>query len=269
MIVPPSGEPMKKHKSNDMRAGKDETRTIYVRYCDAAIDALNAQYEMTKVIGHNASAGGVREAILRDFLAAHLPELASAVSGVIFDSTGTRSRQQDIVFVLKTFPRLPFANGCDLIYVEGVVATIEVKTRIGPADWATIGNNLASVRALTPTGNPVLTMGDLDWDGTQVFSAIVIYDGAPLQSVAKSLGKLPIEGWPHVYLDLKRGMLVQNTGVLLPQDSSDAFIVVNDPGLAFARFLVFLTKITGWTVIRGAEWNAYLGVLPARHPGAS
>lgn len=251
---------MTKGKVKDKGEGKGKAKTVYVSYCEAAIEALNAQYEMTKVIGHSGSAGGVREAIVRDFLTAHLPDLTSAVTGVIFDSTGTRSKQQDIVFVLKTFPRLPFANGCDLIYVEGVVATIEVKTRIKRADWTTIASNLASVRALAPTGHVVLTMGDLGWDETQVFSAIVIYNGAPLASVQKSLRKLPAEGWPHVYLDLKRGMLARNTNVLVQKDGNADFIVVDEPALAFARFLIFLTKITGRTVIRGVDWNAYLGI---------
>lgn len=245
-----------------MAKGPAITKTMYVRYCEAVIDALNAQYEMTKVIRHSGSAGGVREAILRDFLTAHLPELTSAVTGVIFDSAGKRSKQQDIVFVLKTFPRLPFANGCDLIYVEGVVATIEVKTRIKGSDWIEIASNLASVRALTPTGKVVLTMGNLDWDETQVFSAVVTYDGAPLSSVQKSLTKVPVEGWPHVYLDLKRGMVARKTNVLLSNEGGGDFIVIDDPALAFAHFLVFLTKITGRTVIRDADWNAYLGAPP-------
>ncbi|SDF39944.1 DUF6602 domain-containing protein [Dyella sp. 333MFSha] len=234
-------------------------KKIYGRYCDAAVDALRAQYEMTKVIAHNASAGSAREAIIRDFLAAHLPEMTSPVSGVVFDSKGTYSKQQDIVFVLKSFPRLPFANGVDLIYVEGVVATVEIKTVINRSVWPSIAENLKSVRTLTPSSLGSAMLGDLDaWDETKIFSAVVTYGGASLETMRQAIVELPAETWPDVYLDLQTGMLVRNLDVLIPNGDGNDFVEIEGAGPAFARFLTYLTKITGQLVMRGVAWETYL-----------
>lgn len=234
-------------------------KKIYGRYCDAAVEALRAQYEMTKVIGHNASMGASREGILRDFLAAHLPEMTSPVTGVVFDSKGAYSRQQDIVFVLKSFPRLPFASGVDLIYVEGVVATVEIKTVVNPSVWPAIAENLKAVRALTPSSLGSTTMGNLDaWDETQIFCAVVTYGGAPLDTMRKTILGSAVEGWPDVYLDFEKGMLVRNFEVLIPDGDGEDFVEIQGAGGAFAHFLTYLTKITGQLVLRGVAWDAYL-----------
>ena len=233
-------------------------RSTYVRYCQSAIDTLNTQYEKTKVITHRASAGAAREALIREFLTAHMPEMTSAVSGLLMDASGGRSKQQDIVFLLKTYPRLPFSSGFDLIYVEGVVATIEIKTRTNADSWKTISDNIASVRSLRPNGHVIVKIGDLLWDHSQVFTSVVTYDGPPLVNVEKSILRLPENGRPHVYLDLRRGMLVSNMGALLPLASTGSFISILDPGQAFAQYLIFLTRITSSMVLRAIDWEAYM-----------
>ena len=80
--------------------------------------------------------------MIKDFLIGHLPELVSVVSGQIFDAQNTFSRQQDIVLVLKSMPRLPFASGNDLIFQEGVVSTLEIKTNLNAVMLSQIGLNI-------------------------------------------------------------------------------------------------------------------------------
>lgn len=246
-----------------MATTTNNTPKPLIEYCRGAVEALTAQYNMTKVVPHNVSTGGIREAILRDFLAAHLPDLVTAMSGVVFDSAGTYSKQQDIVFALKSFPRLPFASGVDLIYVEGVVACIEVKTRVAPIHWtdtkrATIGENIASVRKLSPSVSGSTVLGDLDWDVTRIFSAVVTYGGSALADIQDAIVSRGEDEWPDVYIDFSRGMLVNNANLLMPAANDQAFTEVADPALAFARFITFLTRVTGRTVTRGVTWDAYL-----------
>jgi hypothetical protein len=116
-----------------------------IEYCDGAVKALNAQYVMSKVLGHSATSGSVRERLIQDFLITHLPEMTNIVSGVIIDSEGSRSKQQDILLMLKSMPRPPFASGQDLIFQEGTVATFEIKTGVTPA---TLGNIAKTSKAL-------------------------------------------------------------------------------------------------------------------------
>jgi len=231
---------------------------VLQRYCEAALAVLNSQYDATKVLAHSATVGTVREQIIKDFLSAHLPELVSVVSGQIFDSQNNYSRQQDIVLVLKSMPRLPFASGNDLIYTEGVVATIEVKTELGPSTVAAVCENISSVRKLSPGAVASVQMAvTYGWPATKILTSVVTYGGSSLEAHASKLGDLPVESRPDLLLDLSKGLLVRNHGLLVPQRDSADYVLVMDAAEGFKRFLTFLTEITGTLAFRGVHWRQY------------
>lgn len=229
-----------------------------VEYCHGAVKALNAQYEMTNVLCHSATAGAARERLIQDFLTAHLPEMTSVVSGVIVDSSGRRSRQQDIVLMLKSMPRLPFASGHDLIFQEGAVATFEIKTEINPSILWDIALNIESVKALAPSTLEGAQLGDLDWPYARILSVVVTYGGAALDSIERKLIELPDAGQPDVYLDLTKGTLIKNEGLLFSQDGSNLYLRFDDAAAGLARLLALLSKVTGRLVMRGVKWDAYI-----------
>lgn len=229
-----------------------------VEYCHGAVKALNAQYEMTKVLGHSVTAGSVRECLIQDFLIAHLPEMTSVVSGTIVDSRGGRSKQQDIVLMLKSMPRLPFASGHDLIFQEGAVATFEIKTEITPAVLKAIALNIESVKVLVPSTLEGVNMGDLSWPETRILSVVLTYGGSALKNIERKLIELPDAGQPDVYLDLTKGILIKNEGILFSQDGSTPYLRFNDPAAGLARLLALLSKVTGRLVVRGVRWEAYI-----------
>ena len=234
---------------------------VFGKYCDKALAVLSAQYEATKLIPHNATSGSIREQVLRDFLALHLPELISVVSGQIFDSEDHFSRQQDVVLVLKSMPRLPFANGMDLIYQEGVVATIEVKTSLNSAIIRSIGENIASIRSLSP---PLVMAAAMcvthNWPLTRILTAIITYDSASHGSIIDAIGGLEANKKPDLVLDLSGYLLIRNDGTLLPHESDvGEYVLINDAGDGFMFFLTFLTEITGTLASRGVNWRSYWG----------
>ncbi|MDN3238059.1 DUF6602 domain-containing protein [Pseudomonas sp. WAC2] len=229
-----------------------------VEYCHGAVKALNAQYEMSNVLGHSATAGSARERLIQDFLIEHLPEMTSVVSGVIVDSNGQRSKQQDIVLMLKSMPRLPFASGHDLIFQEGAVATFEIKTQITPSILKAIALNIASVNTLVPSTLESVQLGDLDWPYTRILNVVLTYGGSALEVIERKLMELPCAGQPDVYLDLTKGILIKNDGALSGQDSSAPYIKFNDAGVGLARLLALLSKLTGRLVMRGVKWEAYI-----------
>ncbi|KKX80517.1 DUF6602 domain-containing protein, partial [Vibrio parahaemolyticus] len=106
-------------------------------------------YDKSKVVKHSATSGAIREGQIKDLLEKHLPSLVHVVSGQVFDSNDNYSKQQDIVLVHKSMPRLQFDSNLDLIFIEGVVATVEIKTHVSPSTMQSIGDNFRSVRALT------------------------------------------------------------------------------------------------------------------------
>jgi hypothetical protein len=229
-----------------------------VEYCHGAVRTLNAQYETTKVLGHSVTAGSARERLIQDFLLAHLPEMTSIVSGVIIDSEGRRSKQQDIVLMLKSMPRLPFASGHDLIFQEGAVATFEIKTEITPSILEAISLNIESVKRLAPSTLAGVEFGDLDWPFNRILNAVITYGGSSLENIEQTMMALPESRQPDVYFDLTKGMLVKNDGVLFSLNGSNSYLVFNDPAVSLARLLTLLSKITGRLVVRGVEWESYI-----------
>jgi hypothetical protein len=51
------------------------TAKIPQQYCESALAIFGSQFQATRVLQHNATAGTAREQIIRDFLTLHLPEL--------------------------------------------------------------------------------------------------------------------------------------------------------------------------------------------------
>lgn len=232
-----------------------------LEYCVGAVAALRAQYEMTKVLGHAATSGAARESLIQNFLTDHLPEMTSVVSGVIVDAKGNRSRQQDIVLMLKSMPRLRFASGHDLIFQEGAVATFEIKTSIEGKDIIDrIGENIRSVRSLDPTSLAGVRMGDLSWPHANILTAVLTYGGAHLSTVERWLENIPELDRPHIYLDLSKGILLKNEAIFDPIESNTSkYFVVNGAPLGLARFLTILATITGVVQTRGVKWSEYIG----------
>ncbi|MFC4861213.1 DUF6602 domain-containing protein [Pseudomonas sp. MAHUQ-62] len=229
-----------------------------VEYCHGAVKALNAQYEMTSVLKHSATAGAARERLIQDFLVAHLPEMTSVVSGVIIDSNDQRSKQQDIVLMLKSMPRLPFASGHDLIFQEGTVATFEIKTGITPSVLENIAINIESVKRLAPSTREGVQLGDLGWPYRRILNVVLTYNGSALGTIARKLIALSDMGQPDVYLDLQKGVLIKNEGILFSKEGTSPYLRFNDPAIGLARLLALLSKVTGRLVMHGVEWDVYM-----------
>lgn len=231
-----------------------------LEYCVGAVDALKAQYAMTKILGHAATAGASREGLIQNFLIDHLPEMTSVVSGVIVDAAGNRSKQQDIVLMQKAMPRLRFASGHDLIFQEGAVATFEIKSTInGSKAIAEIGENIRSVRNLSSTSKAGMRAGDLSWPYARILTAVLTYDGAQLSRVANWLDCIPDNDKPDLYFDLSKGILLRNDGSFDPVESTDQYIAIKDAPLGLARFLTILARITAAVQVRTVMWKEYIG----------
>lgn len=234
------------------------TNKLLRAYCETAIETMQSQYRATRLLQHSATAGSAREQLIKDFLVGHLPELVSVVSGQIFDAQNTFSRQQDIVLVLKSMPRLPFASGNDLIFQEGVVSTLEIKTNLTAAILGHIGQNIESVRVLQPCIGASAQLGIThNWPSNKILTCVITYEAASIENLAYALEGMPEAARPDLVLDLSKGLLVRNHGLLLPQQSSHTYVLVPDAAQGFMHFLTYLTEITGTVSSRGVLWRKY------------
>lgn len=233
---------------------------FFAKYCEAAVAVFNSQYAATRVIQHAVTAGQAREQIIRDFLQAHLPELVSVVSGEIVDANNNYSKQQDVVLVLKSIPRLPFASGSDIIFQEGVVATIEIKTNLNGATIASIASNIQSVKNLSSNIGGSASLGiSHKWPSHQILTAVLTYSGASFENIDSALKELEETARPDLVLDLEKGLLVKNHGLLLDQVPNARYILVEGAAKGFMFFMTFLTEITSTMSARGVKWRNYWG----------
>jgi hypothetical protein len=117
--------------------------------------AIESDFEQAGLLDHNLTQGQVREAIVRRVLSRVLPESYAVTSGLVIDSHNQRSRQIDIIVYDRRLPTFDFLDGIRLVPVEGVAATIEVKTRIESAkEVEGVLENCASVARLTRMTGP-------------------------------------------------------------------------------------------------------------------
>lgn len=62
---------------------------------------------------------------------------------------------------------------------------------------------------------------------------------------------------PDLLLNLSKGLLVQNHGLLLGEKGGAEYILIDNPAEGFKVFLTFLTEITGTLSARGVRWRNY------------
>jgi hypothetical protein len=232
--------------------------TVLRNYCQNTLKVFSARYETSAALTHGSSVGSIREQAIRDFLESHLPALVSVTSGQIFDTHDTLSKQQDVILVMKGVPRLPFASGIDLVYAEGVVATIEVKSALSAPKLKDIGESIRSVRALARPIWSTTSFGvNHRWPETKILSSVVTYGGSALSTMQAMLASMDEDTRPDILLDLSKGLLVRNNGSLLTESTDGEYVAINDAADGFMKFLTFLVEITATLGSRGINWRAY------------
>lgn len=112
---------------------------------------IKYQAEVAGLLTHSGEVGSARELFIREFLARFLPRSIVVGHGEIVDGDGQRSRQQDVVLYRGNFPIIHTLGEASLFLAEGVLATVEVKSKLDTREVERAAKNIASVRAMQPT----------------------------------------------------------------------------------------------------------------------
>lgn len=116
--------------------------------------ALESESLLANLYQHNATAGSVREFLVEALLQRFLPSVVTIESGKVIDDKGGMSKQVDIILFDSRVPCLRSLAGVGLFPIEGVLATIEVKTSLASSDAVVESlENCLSVMARTATGD--------------------------------------------------------------------------------------------------------------------
>jgi len=113
---------------------------------------INLVHEADQVglLEHSVLVGAAREFIVKRVLKTILPPIVYIGSGKVFDAKGKKSRQIDIIIYDSRFPVFEIEAGIGIYPLEGVIATIEVKSRITNKSLHEALENSMSLIQLTP-----------------------------------------------------------------------------------------------------------------------
>jgi hypothetical protein len=121
------------------------------RILSSTADVLRAEFKRSAdALDHKGLRGTAREVnLLRGFLGTYFPPQFCYATGEVIAADGSRSGQQDIIIYHGTrTPVLYQTESIALVPVEGVLATIEVKTRLDGQELAKACEQVASCKRL-------------------------------------------------------------------------------------------------------------------------
>lgn len=114
---------------------------------------LQSDYEkLSSKIDHNGLKGTVREEKLKEYISKLFPTKYAIGNGIIVDSNETQSKQQDfIIYDNFNSPKLMETESVQVIPIESVYATIEVKSTLTITELEKSIKNIESVKKLEKT----------------------------------------------------------------------------------------------------------------------
>ena len=129
-------------------------QNAFSKWLSTLDQTLKNESDVAGTFKHNQTAGGIREVNVQELLKRILPPAVMVASGKVIDSFGGMSKQIDIILFDVRFPCLRLPYGPGLFPVEGVLATIEVRTRIDSKKHLKSAiENCRSVLSLKPVGH--------------------------------------------------------------------------------------------------------------------
>jgi len=148
---------------------------------------------------HNATKGASIEGAVRDFFAKHYPESIGVATGLVVDSKGNSSKQLDVILYdkLRTPVLYTDSQGQNrLIPSEGVIAAVEVKTRLALGDIPTIAESARTLKSLDRSAlyenadAYQMNAYGRSWPGHMPpMYFVVAFEGPRLENVLPALGK--------------------------------------------------------------------------------
>jgi len=247
----------------------------YIEMLRKCIARIEADFEFSAIIDHNASKGTFREQIVKKFLRPFLPNAYGISGGQAFDADGNISKQLDVVIydALHSYVA-PYME--DFIYFpcESVYGNIEIKSVLTKQSFMESIENIASLKALkrdsidTYYVNPIkeLRINNVTWDiqaTNEYFGVIFAYESVAPDTVMEYITKAVEDGFdrnnlPNVIVLFKEKTIIsryhkcdENEFELHPLKDFSGYYMMNYNEDLLAEFLVLL-----FVVLRCIELKA-------------
>lgn len=232
---------------------------------------LDAYFEQSKDVLHNASKGHIREVILNKVIRPFLPPCYGLSGGEAFDSTGVVSRQLDLVVYDALYSyTIPYAEGFIQFPCESVYGNIEIKSMLDKEEFENAIKNIASLKSLkresthswTVTPQVQISINGLpgDFGRNKYFGIIFAYNSVSVESVMQYLhilGAIPAAYRPNaIVLYDKKTIIFQAVDEQLQAYQSDDFnkyIALDCGEDVLAVFIGLLINYTRYTLLKVAD----------------
>ena len=156
-----------------------------------------AQAAVASGTRHASTTGKLRELIIQKFLRPHLPRTLDLRSGIIVDSTGNRSTQQDCIIVDTRLPIIDVGSETEgIIVAESVIATIEIKSYLNKKELISTLKACAKTTALVRNGEQAYVKSSVEIRVSKplpINTYIFAYEGTDLLTLAGHIDKFAKE----------------------------------------------------------------------------
>ncbi len=217
---------------------------------------LQARFDESRVLLHRGLKGSAREiALIMEFLKRCLPPQFACATGEVASSDGKRSSQQDvIIYHASRCPLLYRNEDIEVVPAEGVLAVIEVKSKLDRQELTKAVGQVATAKRLKRTAflDQHLNVERTDGQGDGILGFIFSYESVSLSSIRNALGD--VRKKPHHEVD---GVFVLGRGSIVHADSQGAVqgrafrgsTLVEEHDEPLVRFYLFLWShlIRAWT----------------------
>lgn len=161
---------------------------------------IATDFEATKQVWHNASAGMLREKVIKDILKPYLPDCYGISGGLCYDHEENKSKQLDIIIYDTLFSyRLPFGSDFIVFPCESVYGNIEVKTALNKDTIQESIENIASLKRLnrkdatefdiTPQLELTISGKHLGTKKNNYFGVVFSFQSSEVETIIKNLSE--------------------------------------------------------------------------------
>jgi hypothetical protein len=130
----------------------EATRSPFVEMYDATADSMRAEFNRLRAsLTHSGARGDAAEEIVRQFLIEALPTSLGVAVGQVVDARGNFSGESDVIIYNAARTPMLFRSaqgGRQTVPIEGVVAVIEVKSRLQKKDLTQFVTHARTLKSL-------------------------------------------------------------------------------------------------------------------------
>lgn len=179
-----------------------------MKYIDALLKSskkLEAEFDSSTLINHNASKGAFREYIIQSCIRPFLPQAYGIAGGECFDMNGNVSKQLDAVVYDKLYSYIvPYTEDFIQFPYESIYGNIEIKSKLDKNELFNAISNIMSLKklqrrehnAVQIVPNRILEIEGVKWNNlgpSEPFGIIFAFDSISPEAIIEHLSTFTLE----------------------------------------------------------------------------